>query len=214
MKKIIRIGIILLLCAIIGVTISTATSNDKLPTKEELTDFLTDMKDSSASDVLSKVKADHPTWNADLLECSTCSGDKEAIALYYTDSGSKGYGSIYYKDGDTISPDSLKGYTLKESYKGELDESTNKTEENASSPVEENKSTVIKDDETEKNSEYTYAAFSKALDDYDGKLDCTSLSCAKSLSEYFKDLGWGTEVKYCVAVNTSDEGTVYVVLGV
>ncbi|MDD2287003.1 MAG: hypothetical protein PHQ11_16575 [Paludibacter sp.] len=59
MKKIIKISIILLLCAIIGVTLTTATSNDKLPTKTELTDFVTEMKGTSASDMFEKVKSDH-----------------------------------------------------------------------------------------------------------------------------------------------------------
>lgn len=213
MKNIIKIGIILLLCAIIGVTLSTATSNDKLPTKDQVTNFISEMKSSSASDIFSKVKSDHPAWNADLLTCSTCSGSKEAIALYYTDSGSKGYGSIYVKDGEIVTSGSLKGYTLKDSYKGELKESINETEENASTQPKENNSTVIKDDETEKNSGQTYEDFTKALDAYDGKTGCKSLDCAQSLSDYFKGKGWSTEVRYCVAVTTSDEGTVYVVLG-
>lgn len=213
MKKIIKIGIILLVCAAIGITLATATSNDKLPTKEEVTNFLSDEKDSTASEILSKVKDEHSTWFADLLECSTCLGSKEAIVVYYTDSSSsKGYGSIYFKDGVIISPSSIPGYTVKESYKGELEESNNTTKENTSTQPEED-SKIVKDDETEKNSNNTYDAFTKALDNYEGKTDCTSMGCASSLSDYFKELGWSSDVRYCVAVNTSDEGTVYVVLG-
>lgn len=208
MKKIIKIGIILLVCAVIGVTISTATSNDKLPTKEEVTNFLSHEKDSTPSEIMSKVKEDHPAWKADLFS----QGNDEAIALYYLYDNDKGYGSVYFKDGEIVSHSSLGGYTLKESYKGELEESNNTTEENTSTQPEED-SKLIKDDETEKNSDNTYDAFTKALDKYDGKTDCTSMGCASSLSDYFKELGWTSEVKYCVAVNTSDEGTVYVVLG-
>ena len=208
MKKIIKISIILLLCAIIGVTISNATSNDKLPSKTEVTAFITEMNGSSAADIFSKVKEQHPAWNADLLSC----GNDEAIALYYTDSGSKGYGGLYVKDGKNVSPGDLKGYTVKELYKGKLEDLENTTEENTSTQPD--NSTVIKDDETEKNSDHTYKDFTTALDSYTGKTDCTSKSCAQSLSDYFKGKGYSTEVKYCVAVTTSDEGTVYVVLGV
>jgi len=209
MKKIIKISIILLLCAIIGVTLTTATSNDKLPTKTELTDFVTEMKGSSASDMFEKVKDTHPDWNADLI----CSGSNEAVALYYTDSNSKGFSSIYVKDGKIVSPGDLKGYAMKDKYIGKIEDSKNTTEDNTSTQPTDN-STVIKDDETEKNSDHTYKDFTTALNNYDGKTDCTSKSCAQSLSDYFKDKGYSTEVKYCVAVTTSDEGTVYVVLGV
>ncbi len=215
MKNITKIGLTLLVLTVVGVAITTATANDKLPTKNEVTTFLSDMNGKNASDIFCKIKDDHSTWNADLLEGA---GNKEAIAVYYTDSRPKGYGSIYYMDGKTVSPSDLKGYAPKESYKGESEKSDNTTEnatsENTSIPTEENDSKIIKDDETEKNSNNTYEAFTKALDSYDGKLDCTSQGCAQSLSDYFKGLGWGTEVKYCVAVNTSNEGTVYVVLGV
>ncbi|MDD2287002.1 MAG: hypothetical protein PHQ11_16570 [Paludibacter sp.] len=116
------------------------------------------------------------------------------------------------KDGKIVSPGDLKGYTVKESYKGKLEDLENTTEENTSTQPD--NSTVIKDDETEKNSDHTYKDFTTALDSYTGKTDCTSKSCAQSLSDYFKGKGYSTEVKYCVAVTTSDEGTVYVVLGV
>lgn len=208
MKKIIKIGLILIVCAVIGVTLSAAASNDKLPSKEEVTNFVSGENDSNASEILSTIKEAHPTWKADLFS----QGNDEAIALYYIYDNDKGYGSVYFKDGEIVSPLSLGGYALKESYKGEIEVANNTTEENTSTHPEED-SKVIKDDETEKNSDNTYNAFTKALDKYDGKTDCTSMGCASSLSDYFKELGWTSEVKYCVAVNTSDEGTVYVVLG-
>jgi len=214
MKNIVKIGLLLIICAVIGVTVVTATDNKDLPSQEEVTQFITEMKGSSASDIFDKVKEDHSTWNADLFECSTCSGDKKAIALYYTYSNENGYGSVYCNETGIVTPSSLKGYTLKESYKGELSGSNNNTEENTSEPEEENDTNVVNESETETSSTHTYNSFKNALDDYDGKLDCTSESCAQSLSDYYKELGWSTEVKHCVAVTTSDEGTVYVVLGV
>jgi hypothetical protein len=203
-----KILIVLLVTAIIGITLATATTNDKLPTKEEVTNFISGESNSTASEILDKVKEDHPTWKADLYY----QGNEEAIALYYIYDNEKGYGSVYFKDGEIVSPSSLGGYTLKESYTGELEESNNTTDENTSTQPEED-SKIVKDDETEKNSNNTYEAFTKALDSYDGKTDCTSMGCASSLSDYFKELGWSSDVRYCVAVNTSDEGTVYVVLG-
>lgn len=214
MKRIIKIGIVLLLCAVIGVTVSTATENDKLPTKDEVTTFLTEMKGSSPSDILNKVKEDHSTWNADLIECSACSGDKEAIALYYKDSGSKGYGSIYYKDGEIVSPSSLKGYTVKESYKGELEKSTNETEENTSNPTEENTSAPEENKiiEVDDSSEHTYNDLSEFLDDYKGETKYSQENI-DDLQDAFLNAGWNTEIRYCIAVNTSDEGLLHIVLG-
>jgi len=210
MRKIIKIGIILLLCAIIGVTLSTATSNDKLPTKDQVTNFISEMKSSSASDIFSKVKSDHPTWNADLLTCSTCSGDKEAVALYYTDLGSKGYGSVYVKDGKIVTPGSLKGYSVKESYKGELKESINKTEENTSTKLEDHEN-VIKVQDKKDDSTCTYKNFENVLDKYDGNYTYSGDNI-QALNNHFLKLGWTAEIKYCVAVNTSDKGIMYVVL--
>lgn len=123
MKRLLKISLMLLVIVAVGVTLSTATSNDKLPSKEEITNFVTDIKDSSASEILDKVKDDHPSWYADLIECSTCSGSKNAIVLYYTDTNPKGYGSIYIKDGQIVSPSTLKGYTTTESYKGMIGDS-------------------------------------------------------------------------------------------
>jgi len=113
---------ICILCALFAIT-ATATSNDKLPSKEEVNTFVTEMKGSSASDIFEKVKSDHKSWNADLLECSSCSGSKAAIALYYTDTNPKGYGSIYVKDGGIVIPSTLKGYSTKDSYKGTIGDS-------------------------------------------------------------------------------------------
>lgn len=113
-KLLTAIGILLcLLCVTMA-----AADNENLPSREEVTDLLEDS--DSASDVMKSVKEDHPTWKADLIE----NGDDEAIALYYEDSdSSKGYGSVYFKDGEVIAPSSLSGYTLKECYKGELEDS-------------------------------------------------------------------------------------------
>ena len=208
MKSIVKIGLLLIICAVIGVTVVTATVNKDLPSQDEVTQFISEMNGSSASDIFGKVKEDHTTWNADLFSC----GDKEAIALYYTYSNDRGYGSVYCNETGIVTPSSLKGYTLKESYKGELNESGNNTEENSSEPVEENDTTIVNESET--SSTHTYESFKNALDKYDGKLDCTSENCAQSLSDYYRELGWSTEVKHCVAVTTSDEGTIYVVLGV
>ncbi|MEN6294111.1 MAG: hypothetical protein ABFD07_19120 [Methanobacterium sp.] len=123
MKSITKALIFLcILCALFAIT-ATATSNDKLPSKEEVTNFVTETKGSTASDILDKVKDDHPSWYVDLIECSTCSGSKDAIALYYTDSNPKGFSSIYIKDGQIVSPATLKGYSTKESYKGTIGDS-------------------------------------------------------------------------------------------
>ena len=113
-KLLTAIGILLcLLCVTMA-----AADNENLPSREEVTDLLEDS--DSASDVMKSVKEDHPTWKADLIE----NGDDEAIALYYEDSdSSKGYGSVYFKDGEVVAPSSLSGYTLKECYKGELEDS-------------------------------------------------------------------------------------------
>ena len=123
MKNITKIGLLLVVCTLLCISIVTATDNTNLPTKNEVNSSLEDMKGKSASEVMDSVKEDHSTWKADLLECSTCTGDKEAIALYYKDSGSQtGYGSIYFKEGEIVSPSRLKGYSTKESYKGVLEE--------------------------------------------------------------------------------------------
>lgn len=125
MKNITKIGLLLVVCTLLCISIVTATDNTNLPTKNEVNSFLEDMKGKSASEVMDSVKEDHSTWKADLLECSTCTGDKEAIALYYKDSESqKGYGSVYFKDGKIVSPSILKGYSTKESYKGMIEEGT------------------------------------------------------------------------------------------
>lgn len=204
MKPITKIGLILLVCAVLGITLATATSNDKLPSKDDVTAFCTEMKGTSASTVFEKVKSAHSTWNADLLECSTCSGDKEAIALYYTDSGSKGYGSIYFNETGIIKPSDLKGYTLKDSYKGESSDNT--TEENTAAPVEDK---VI---EVSNTTEHTYNDLSEFLDDYKGE-KTYSQGNVQSLQDAFLKAGWNTEIRYCIAVNTSDEGLLHIVLG-
>ncbi|MDD3915328.1 MAG: hypothetical protein PHF76_11870, partial [Bacteroidales bacterium] len=136
MKNTMKIGLLLLI-AVISITVVTATDNKDLPSQDEITAFATEMKGSTASEILDKVKSDHPTWNADLLECPSCTGDKEAIALYSTASTAKGYGSTYCNETGVISPSTLKGYTLKESYKGTLEESENNTTENTSVPTDE-----------------------------------------------------------------------------
>lgn len=175
MNRIKILGTVLIL-VLVAASVVTATSNDKLPTKEEVTNLLSEMKGSSASDILDKIKEDHPAWNADLIECSTCSGSKEAVVLYYTDSAStKGYGSVYFKDGQAISPTILKGYTTKESYKGELEDSVK--EENTTkeckdgSCTEEVKDTKSKDVSIESGSKISVedrkAAFMKFLETKD-----------------------------------------------
>jgi len=220
MKSVIKMFTFLLI-ALITVCVVSATSNDKLPSKDEVNSVLSEMKTSSASDIFNTVKEDHPAWKVDLLECSTCSGDKEALALYYDNSSSqKGYGSIYFKEGEIVSPSNLKGYSLKEPYKGELDESGNDIEPSENNDTEKDNTTeddkedkIIKEDETESTSKNTYEAFQNLLDDYDGDLKSTKEEDADALSEYFTENGWDTKVYHCVEVDTSDEGTVYIVLG-
>lgn len=127
MKSITKALIFLcILCALFAIN-ATATSNDKLPSKDEVNSFLSDMKNCTSSEIFNKVKEVHPGWNVDLITCSTCSGDEEAIALYYKNSESaNGYGSIYFKDGAIVSSSSLKGYTTKDKYVGKLDEENGK----------------------------------------------------------------------------------------
>lgn len=111
-----------ILCALFAIT-ATATSNDNLPSKDDVDSFLSDVKNSSSSEILDKVKEGHPTWYADLIECSTCTGNQDAVVLYYTDKTlTKGYRSVYFQDGKVVSPSTLHGYTTKESYKGELED--------------------------------------------------------------------------------------------
>ena len=206
MRSITKILIFLcVICALFAVSTVSATSNDKLPSQDEITQFVTEMKGSSASDILDKVKSDHPTWNADLLECSSCTGDKEAIALYSTASTAKGYGSTYCNETGVISPSTLTGYTLKESYKGTLEESENNTTENTSTPTS--------DDVVEVNStEHTYNDLKEFLNDYEGNTTYSQVNI-QSLQDTFLKAGWGTEIRYCIAVNTTDEGLLHIVLG-
>lgn len=193
------------ICALFAVSTVSATSNDKLPSQDEITAFATEMKGSSASDIFDKVKSDHPDWNADLLECPTCSGDKEAIALYWTASTSKGYGSTYCNETGVISPSTLTGYTLKDSYKGTMEKSENNTTENTSTPTS--------DDVVEVNSsEHTYNDLKEFLDDYDGNTTYSQANI-QSLQDTFSKAGWGTEIRWCIAVDTTDEGLLHVVLG-
>ena len=204
MKNTIKIGLLLLI-AVISITVATATDNKDLPSQEEITAFASEMKGASAAEILDKVKSDHPTWNADLLECSSCTGDKEAIALYSTASTEKGYGSIYCNETGVISPSTLKGYTLKESYKGTLEEAENNTTENSSAPLSENVVEV-------NSSEHTYNDLKEFLDDYNGDTKYSQANI-QSLQDTFLKAGWGTEIRYCIAVNTTDEGLLHVVLG-
>lgn len=204
MKNTIKIGLLLLI-AVISITVVTATDNKDLPSQEEITQFATEMKGSSASDIFDKVKSDHPDWNADLLECPTCSGDKEAIALYSTASTSKGYESTYCNETGVISPSTLTGYTLKDSYKGTLEESETNTTENTSTPTS--------DDVVEVNSsEHTYNDLKEFLDDYEGNTTYSQVNI-QSLQDTFSKAGWGTEIRWCIAVDTTDEGLLHVVLG-
>lgn len=206
MRSITKILIFLcVICALFAVSTVSATSNDKLPSQDEITQFITEMKGASAAEILDKIKSDHPTWNADLLECPTCSGDKEAIALYSTASTEKGYGSTYCNETGVISPSTLKGYTLKESYKGTLEESENNTTENSSAPLSENVVEV-------NSSEHTYNDLKEFLDDYNGDTKYSQANI-QSLQDTFLKAGWGTEIRYCIAVNTTDEGLLHVVLG-
>lgn len=228
MKNIKLLTIIGILLCLLCVTIAAA-DNEDLPTREEVTDLLEDS--DSASDVMDSVKEDHPAWKADLLECTTCTGDQEAIALYYEDSdSSKGYRSIYFKDGEVVSPSSLSGYTLKECYKGELEDSDDCADGscNTEPDEEENDTDAVSDEdnESDEDTEYTYEALGEALDDYDGTITCSSKKCATALSDYLKEDGWTASVekktfkslssgktRYCVSVDTDDEGEVYIVLG-
>lgn len=206
MRSITKILIFLcVICALFAVSTVSATSNDKLPSQDEITQFITEMKGASAAEILDKIKSDHPTWNADLLECPTCTGDKEAIALYSTASTEKGYGSTYCNETGVISPSTLKGYTLKESYKGTLEESENNTTENSSAPLSENVVEV-------NSSEHTYNDLKEFLDDYNGDTKYSQANI-QSLQDTFLKAGWGTEIRYCIAVNTTDEGLLHVVLG-
>jgi len=208
--KIIQKVYIVLFIALITVSMVSASS-EQLPAQKEVTEFLDGCINMSASDIMNDIKEDHPVWKADLLKCSTCTGNQEAIALYCEDSAStKGYGSIYFKDGKIVSPSSLSGYTVKESYKGELEESDNSTNESLNTS-EEPDVEVIQDNST--TSERTYEAFSDLVDKYDGNCVYSSDNIT-SLCSYFTNLGWDAEVQYCVAVNTSDEGMRYIVLGV
>jgi len=117
MKNIKLLTVIGILLCLLCVTIAAA-DNEDLPTREEVTELLEDS--DSAEDVMESVKDDHPTWKADLIE----NGDDEAIALYYENSSSvNGHSSVYFKDGEVVSPSSLHGYELKECYKGELEDS-------------------------------------------------------------------------------------------
>jgi len=218
-KLLTAIGISLcLLCVTIA-----AADNEDLPTREEITDLLEDS--DSASDVMEAVKEDHPTWKADIIE----NGDDEAIALYYENSSSvSGHSSVYFKDGEVVSPSSLHGYELKECYKGELEDSDGCADGSCDTDPEEeeNDTDADSDEEEDEDTEYTYEALEEALGDYDGTIDCSSKKCANALSDYLEDEGWTTEVekktfkslssgktRYCVSVDTDDEGEVYIVLG-
>ena len=204
MKNTIKIGLLLLI-AVISITVATATDNKDLPSQEEITAFASEMKGASASDILDKIKSDHPTWNADLLECSSCTGDKEAIALYWTASTEKGYGSTYCNETGVISPSSLGGYTLKEKYIGTLEESENNTTENSSAPLSENVVEV-------NSSEHTYNDLKEFLDDYDGNTTYSQENI-QSLQDTFSKAGWSTGIRWCIAVDTTDEGLLHIVLG-
>lgn len=225
MKKIKLLTVIgILLCLLCG-TIAAA-DNEDLPTREEVTDLLEDS--DSASDVMKSVKEDHPTWKADLIE----NGDDEAIALYYEDSdSSKGYGSVYFKDCKVVAPSSLSGYTLKECYKGELEDSDECADGSCDTEPEEEENDTDADDEevAKEDSGYTYEALEDALGDYEGTISCSKKECADDLSAYLEEDGWTTEVekktfkklssrktRYCVAVEIDgeeDTDLVYVVLG-
>ena len=198
-----KIGLLLLIAAI-SITVVTATDNKDLPSQDEITQFITEMKGSSASDIFDKVKSDHPDWNADLLECPSCAGDKEAIALYCTASTEKGYGSTYCNETGVISPSSLGGYTLKESYKGTLEESETNTTENTS--------TLTSDVVEVNSSEHTYNDLKEFLDDYEGNTTYSQANI-QSLQDTFLKAGWGTEIRWCIAVDTTDEGLLHIVLG-
>lgn len=119
-----------LIFSLLAASVVSATSNENLPEKLKVEAFISEMKGLPASEVFNNIKENHKDWNADLLKCSTCGDNTEALAVYYKDTGSyKGYGSIYFADGKTVSPSSLHGYKTTEKYIGELEEEKDSSEQ-------------------------------------------------------------------------------------
>jgi len=116
MKKILTV--LILLCAMLA-TPAAATSNENLPSIDEAKDIISDVDTNDDSKLFEYVKENELPINCDLLKCSKCTGDKYASVLYYKDAeSSRGYGSLYIKDGEIVKPSSLKGYDTEDFYKG------------------------------------------------------------------------------------------------
>lgn len=192
------------------VTVSTVTAKE-LPSKTELNNFLSDIpKEDGFIKTASEAALDeHPEWPWDKWT--------SAISFYYNDpSSKKGYGSIYFDDNGKKMTASCKDCKLVRSYKGseagdEKEVDDEEDNENDESPREES-SKIIKDG-IRNEGKHTLEDLRDAIDDYTGKLTCTSKSCAESLCAYLNEDGWDAEVEFCIKVTTEDEGERYIILG-
>lgn len=194
--KPIKLFCIALLIAL--VTVSTVTAKE-LPSKSELNTFISDIpKEDGFIKTASEAALDeHPEWHWDKWT--------SAVSFYYNDPGSKkGYGSIYFDDNGKKMTASCKDCKIIESHKGS--EEPNEEKEEAPRETERIKEGI-------RSKGHTLDDLRTAIDEYDGNLDCTKKSCVEALYKYLDDDGWDVKIRYCIAVDTEDEGERYVILG-
>ena len=97
MKLTLKIGSVFLIFALLTSCVA-ATENKDLPTKEEITNFISGIPVSSNYIITAfdAVKEKHPAWNCDTW---VDKNGNQILSLYYVDPDSaKGYGSIYFNE--------------------------------------------------------------------------------------------------------------------
>ncbi|AKB82838.1 hypothetical protein MSBR3_2260 [Methanosarcina barkeri 3] len=152
-----------------------ATENKDLPTKKEITDFITEIpvSDDYINTVFDAVKNKQPTWNCDTwVDKKT---DNQILSLYYVNPYSaEGYGSIYFNEfGKEISKQGI-DLKLVNHYVGKAvsEENTDNTLQTADETLQTTETTGHMVDETGQTSDETdqTSESEEKLAEYEGKL--------------------------------------------
>ncbi|KKI00138.1 hypothetical protein EO95_07460 [Methanosarcina sp. 1.H.T.1A.1] len=151
MKLTLKIESVFLIFALLTSCVA-ATENKDLPTKEEITEFISGIPVSSNYIITTfdAVKEKHPAWNCDTW---VDKNGNQILSLYYVDPDSaKGYGSIYFNElGKEISMLGVEA-SLVNHYVGEAGSEEQPAEEEAQ-PVEEENQPVEEETQPIKKTE-------------------------------------------------------------
>ena len=201
---------------------ATPSKNSEMPTEDQFSTWISGFSGDAnfVSSAYNGYIEEFPKCHVDKIESN---GEIVGIVFYTSDpsEGAEGYASHYYDaKGDKMGIGCDGSFKLVDSYKGE-----GKSNSENENEVKEDKEEDDKEEVTEEE-EHSYEDLVEALDDYEGKLSCSSKKCAKALSNYLEEDGWDTEIvkkvwknvndgkkTYGVLVTTEDEGDVYVILG-